>query len=210
MALCHEPVGAAFKSTFLCWLTHGRVVIYVIGRQKEFGGKCVVPLLVIFHTFVFDLVAWDVVSHPRDVSLSMSTGIVEGFLAVVGVCSMPFIMVTQIVAQHFELRKMADYGALSVRSFCVQAIAMTCIAVRLLMKAGITFEPAAEQEEAKRKDTSGFFARFFTALLRCYFTNFMASNCLLWAGGAVLVYFSTRSSKISRRGQDVELGVFLE
>lgn len=178
-------------------LTRSSAVIYTVDRHREDGSKCVVSFLASFHTFVFVLVAWMIVGRPKD---DMGTMIVGGFIGYIAVFSMPFIILLQIAAQYFELQKMTNYGVLSLQSVCMQAIVMAIIAIRLLIKTGFTFSSSSGKKE------SGF----LTKLLIWYFGGFISLNYLLWIGGAILVYFATRSSKIGHHGRDVELGVLLE
>jgi hypothetical protein len=149
-------------------------------------------------------VAWDVASDPKDFSMSVGTSLVAGILSHLLVLSTPMVLLLQICAQYSELRETSDYGALNLRSFGMQAVVMTVMALRLFIKTGPTFLAAAEN------DGQGIFARVLLTILRCYFGGFLSFNYLLWAAGAVSVYFATRSSKTGMTGARVELGVFLE
>lgn len=175
----------------------------MIGRSKEVIGKLIVPALVLIHALFFVFAAWDVVRNPRDFSLSVGSGMVEGILVYLGVFSMPFILLLQTLAQYWELRKMTNYGALSPRSICLQVTILAIIAIRLFVKFGVHFPSLPN-------DGGGTFWRAFLTLFSWYFHGFMSYSLLMWIGGAGLVYFSTRSSKTDIVGQEVELGVFLE
>lgn len=183
------------------WLIWSSVITYIIGRQRELGGKLFVPLLIVFHAFIFVFVAGYI---TMDTSAAITYPFIAGMIAMLGVMTMPFIILLQIVAQHFELRKMSDYGALSPRSVCLQAIVMGVIAIRHFSKSGFTtFIKPGEAEMS-------FFGHIWDAFCRWYLGLFMPFNCLLWVAGVVIVYLGTRSSKTGRAGPDVELGVFLE
>lgn len=178
------------------------MIIYVIGRSKEVGGKLIVPFLVLIHAFFFVVIAWDIVRHPRDFSLSIGTSFLEGVLAHFALFSMPLILLLQPIAQYWELRKMPDYGALSPRSICMQAIVMAVIAMRMFIK----FEFAFRGPENKK---GGFWFRVLMTLFYWYFQAFESWNCLLWIGGVGLVHLATRSTKTGTVGREMELGVFL-
>lgn len=183
------------------WLIWSSVITYITGRQRELGGKLFVPLLIVFHAFIFVFVAGYI---TMDTYAAITYPFIAGMIAMLGVMTMPFIILLQIVAQHFELRKMSDYGALSPRSICMQAIVMSVIAIRLFSKSGFTtlITPGGED--------MSFLRHIWYVLARWYLELFMPFNCLLWVGGAAIVYFGTRSSKTGRAGSDVEMAVFLE
>jgi hypothetical protein len=161
-------------------------------------------VLVLVHAFFFVFVAWDVASDPKDFSMSVGTSLVAGILSYLLVLSTPMALLLQFCAQYSELRETSDYGALNLRSFGMQAAVTTVTALRLLIKTSPIFLAVAEN------DGQGIFAHVLLTILRCYFGGFLSFNYLLWAAGAVSIYFATRSSKTGMTGTRVELGVFLE
>lgn len=184
-------------------LTSGSVAIYVIGRSKQIGGKVIIPVLLLIHAFFFVLITWGIVDNPRDYSMSVDSTMMEALIVYLVVSSTPFILLLQFCAQYWELRKMSDYGALSLRSCCMQAAVMAVIALRLFIKIGITFEGVPDWKDL------GFFRWVLANVLRLYFQGFMSFNFILWIGGAAIIYFATKSSKTGMAKENIELGVVL-
>lgn len=166
------------------------------------GGKLVVPVLVSLHALFFVFIAWDVASDPRDFSLSIGTSFLAGMISYLLVLSTPMVLLLQIGAQYYELRRMNDFGVLSLRSFSMQGAVMMVVALRLFIKTGLDFLVVAED------DGQGMFVRILLTPLRWYFGGFMSFNYILWAAGATLVYLTTKSSKTEIPIQHAELGVF--
>jgi hypothetical protein len=184
-------------------LTSDSVIFYTIGKSKEVGGKLIVPALVLIHAFFFVFVAWELINDPKDYSLSVGSSMIEGMIAYTAVLSMPFILLLQFCSQYWELRKMADYGALSPRSCCMQAAVMAIMALRLFIKMEFNFDNGPDREKL------GFFWRALSTVLTSYFKGFLSFNCLLWISGAAIIYFATRASKTLMQKENVELGIVL-
>lgn len=97
----------------------GRIVIYVIGRSKEVGGKLVVPTLVLVHAFTFVYIGWEVAGDTS----SLQAGFAGAFLLAITILLTPFTLLLQIYAQGRELRKIGGFGALSFPPFlCKQLL----------------------------------------------------------------------------------------
>lgn len=167
---------------------------YVVGHQRG-EGKCLVPLIVFFHA-AFLLLFCQGSLVTRD---SMTSGISTMLVFIAALFSAPFVLVGQPYAQWYELRKMRDFGALSVRSTCLQAAVMAAMAVRLFVHFG----------------WPGW-AMLFTSELgvgeKCAVwlqRHFIEVHYLVWVAGAVTVWLKTRTNK-SKAGENVELGIFLD
>lgn len=184
-------------------LTSGSVATYVIGRSKQIGGKVIIPLLLLIHAFVFVFLAWAIVNGPRDNSSSSTNSTIGAILVILDLSSTWFTLLLQFCAQYWELRKMSGYGALSLRSFCMQAAVMAAMAIRLFIALGFSFEGVPEAKDL------GFFWWVFANVQWFYFRGFASFNLLLWVGGAVIIYFTTRATKRAVTKENIELGVVL-
>lgn len=204
MALRHGHVRCS-QITSLAPADFYSVMIYMIGKTKQYGGKIVVPLLVFIHGFFFVFVAMYLVGTTRLGSSSFDTEYIGPMLIIISLTWMPFVILPQVFAQYWALRKMPNYGALCPRSICLQAIVMAVMAIRLLFKFGVNMPDISGQED------TGFFQRVSSILQLWYGRDFIANNYLLWIAGAGIVYLRTRSSKskTSETGKEVELEVLL-
>lgn len=94
---------------------------------------------------------------------------------------------------------MADFGALSVRSFCLQVAAVGVLALRLMVRFG-------RPEFGVKLEEMGF----WTKCLAWAMWHFLSSGYILWIGGVVAVWFATKSGKGGEDEENVRMGVFLE
>jgi hypothetical protein len=176
----------------------GRIVIYVIGRSKEVGGKIIVPTLVLIHAFTFVYIGWEVAGDTSSFQASFA----GGFLPAITILLTPFTLLLQIYVQGRELRKMGDFGALSFLSFFMQAAVMAMIALRDFIILWTVYPGWAD-------DGSGnFFLRCLANLLSFYIWFFVPVSYLIWTGGALMVYSMTRTGRMGTAGGNVELGVY--
>jgi hypothetical protein len=176
----------------------GRIVIYVIGRSKEVGGKLVVPTLVLVHVFMFVYIGWEAAGDTS----SLQAGFAGAFLLAITVVVTPFTILSQIYAQGRELRKMRDFGALSFPSFSMQAAVMTMIALRHFIVLWTVYPGWVDDA------SYNLFLRCLANLLAFYIWFFVPVSYFIWAGGALMVYFITRTGRMRTVGGIVELGVY--
>lgn len=188
-------------------LTSGSVATYMIGRSKQIGGKVIIPILLFIHALIFVFLAWGVTGKSRDYSMVASSSMVAAMIFILDMQSTPFMLLSQFCAQYWELRKMSDYGALSLRSCCMQAVVMAAMAFRLFIRVGYSFEDVSEGSDDVKD--SGFFWWVLAYIQGLYLRGFMSFNLLLWVGGAAIIYFATRASKKSVTKENIELGVVL-
>lgn len=179
-------------------LISGRIVIYVVGRSREAGGKLVVPALVLIHAFLFVYGGWEIVNETSN----LQAGFARGFMLVIATMLTPFTILLQIFAQHREMRKMQNFGALSFPSFCMQAAVMAMIAPRHFVKLGTLYPGWVD-------DAGGnIFSRCLLNLLGAYTWFFAPVSYFIRTGGAVLVYFLTGTGRMGTARKNVELGVY--
>lgn len=209
LGLCFSQLVAQWGCVMTMYVTSSRrictylifnsILVYTIGRSKEVGGKIVVPALVLAHAFFFVFIPWTIVidDHSSHSSLSQLIGVVTIYLVVL---STPLIMLVQICAQWWELRKMSDFGALNLRSCCMQAAVMAAMALRLFFTTGFTFDDGYDMKN------EAFSSQVIIVLVRSYFGGFMSYNFIMWIGGAGVVYLATRGSKTGMVTEKVELG----
>ena len=176
----------------------GRIVIYVIGRSKEVGGKLVVPTLVLVHVFMFVYIGWEAAGDTS----SLQAGFAGAFLLAITVVVTPFTILSQIYAQVRELRKMRDFGALSFPSFSMQAAVMTMIALRHFIVLWTVYPGWVDYA------SYNLFLRCLANLLAFYIWFFVPVSYSIWTGGALMVYFTTRTGKMGTASGTVELGVY--
>lgn len=180
-------------------LTSGSVATYVMGRSKQIGGKVVIPILLLIHAFIFVFLAWEVLGKPVNYSMVADSTMVVAMITILNLQSTPFLLLFQFCAQYWELRKMSDYGTLSLRSCCMQAAVMAAMAFRLFIRVGYSFEGISDGNDLG----------FFWWIMGPYLRGFMSFNLLLWVGGAAIIYFATRASKKGVTKGNIELGVVL-
>lgn len=179
-------------------LTLRSIAIYVIGRSKEVGGKFVVPALVLVHAFFSVFVGWAVSEDPRQ---NLAKYIEQGVLAMTLVPLTPLVVLLQMLFQYWEMRKRDDLGALSLRSFCLQAGVMMMLTLRFIVRVA-----PPPWYDSRFGDTQ---PEDFVARILWWFQWYLLScNSLGWVVGACTVWFLTVRGR-ERKGKGVELGVFL-
>jgi hypothetical protein len=183
------------------------VAIYVIGRSKEVGGKLCTPVLVLIHAFFSAFMALSVTESRHSLAAAFAWGLV----AVMHYTISPLSLIMQVVSQYRELRKKDDLGALSLRSFALQAAVMFVLALRLVIKFGWwpfldhskdEVSPDAWDKAATWKIVLVYVAAFWQL-------DHVSWNYFCWVGGAVLVWWKTVYRR-DLRGRDVELEGLLE
>lgn len=123
-------------------------------------------------------------------------------MLVIAILSTPFTILLQIYAQGRELRKMRDFGALSLRSFCMQAAVMAMIALRHSIILWTVY-PGWDEDAG-----DNIFVRCLANLLGFYGWFFVPVSYFVWTGGALMVFFMTRTGRMGTAGGNVELGVY--
>lgn len=182
----------------------------MMGSSKQVGGKFIVPALVYMHAFFFVFFALKAINEPKGSGSYAESMVLQASIAYMAVLSMPLILLLQLCAQYWELRKMADYGALSPRSCCMQAAVMSIMALRLFIRTGSISDDVAGGENLRLLlGTLNYVLETIPNVLVIYFICFLSLNFVLWVGGAAIVYIATRASKTCMVEKNVELGVVL-
>jgi hypothetical protein len=123
-------------------------------------------------------------------------------MLVITILLTPFTMLSQIYAQDRELRKMGDFGALSLQSFCMQAAVMAMIALRHFIILWTVY-PGWVDDAGDNN-----FMRCLANLLAFYIWFFVPVSYFIWTGGALMVFFMTRTGRMGTAGGNLELGVY--
>ena len=92
-------------------------------------------MLVLIHAFFSAFVAF-VVAGSGGMDSSLMGALIGGVVALMHYVVSPLALIMQIVSQRRELQKRDDLGALSLRSFALQAAVMAVLALRLIVKLG--------------------------------------------------------------------------
>jgi hypothetical protein len=181
-----------------------------MGSSKRNCGKFSVPALVYMHALFFVFFAMKAINEPKGSGSHAESLMLQAALVYMAAFSMPLILLLQLCAQYWELRKMADYGALSPRSCCMQAAVMAIMALRLFIKMGSPFEDVSGGENLRNLLGTLIYAlESLPDVLTIYLKGFLSFNFVLWIGGAAIVYIATRASKTCTIEKNVELGVVL-
>lgn len=151
-------------------------------------------MLATLHALVFVLLVGDTLRGPKDIGAF----IVLGFIEMAVEWLTPIFVVLQAYFQYREMLAAENWRALSLRSFRWQIYVVAALGVRLFV--GISWPEALKD--------GGFLA--YT--LGAYMVYLPAFNCLLWIGGALVVYSRAMKSggdEDAAADQDIESGVVL-
>jgi len=193
------------------FLSH-RVAIYVLGRSEKVQSKLCSPALILIHASFLAFMALIVVQEGL-LGSRHSLGAAFPWLTVNGLHYIisPLALFTQLVAQSRELKKKkerdGDPGALSLRSFALQAAVMFVLAVRLIVKFGWGSFGGEPDEPDK-------FARWQLVLIYAFEfwqLDHVSWNYLVWVVGVVVVWYKMLYRKdFNGRDEDGERASLLE
>lgn len=189
-------------------LSH-RVAIYVKSRTEKVQSKLCSPALILIHAFFSVFMALIVIMDGRhSLGAALPWVIVCGLHYIVS----PLALFTQLVAQSRELKKLRrddndnenddddGPGALSLRSFALQAAVIFVLAVRLIVRFGWGSFGGHSDEADK-------FARWQLILIYAYEfwqLDHVSWNYLVWVGGALLVWYKMVYNRKDLNGGDVD------
>jgi hypothetical protein len=174
-----------------------------MGRSKGVRGKICTPVLVLIHAFFSALPAF-LLADSSDYSLMGE--LIRGSITFMHFAIGPPIVIMQIVAQYRELRKRDDLGALSLRSFALQAAVMFVLAVRLIVKLGWrpSFDQSKDPVPAEEGHKISVGETIVNYAVGMWVMDLVSWTYLCWVGGAVFVWHKTVYRR-DLKGRHVEL-----
>lgn len=184
------------------------VAIYVIGRSKGLRGKLCTTVLVLIHAFFSALVA-SLITDARHNSLMGA--LVEGIVMMMHYIISPLALTMQIMSQYRELQRKDNLGALSLRSFALQAAVMFVLALRLIFKLGgwPSLDHSKHNNSTYVWEDAAMWKFVLGYALAMWQMDHVSWNYICWVGGAVFVWYKTVYPR-DLKGRGVELEGLLE